>query len=74
MFVLNNGVISHKWRDNKTGKWSVLVPFPGGGFTSVSVMKNNNGDLELFATDHNGHLQHTWQKTPGGEWFAWQPV
>lgn len=72
-FLLNNGSISHKWRQ-PDGKWSPRVSFPGGPFAAVTAFANADGRLELVAADAQGNEQHCWQTAPGASWTNWQPL
>jgi hypothetical protein len=40
----------------------------GGPVSSIAVVQNHTGALELFGVGSDGHIFHKWETTPGGSW------
>ena len=40
----------------------------------LAVVRNSNGELELFMVDDSGTLWHCWQLQPGGGWSGWKSL
>lgn len=43
---------------------AIVVRFHAGGHDTGPVAMNQDGALEIFAADRNGHLWHSWQNAP----------
>ena len=68
-----------------TNKWSKCIPFAAplpfslshaapSSILSLAVEANTDGRLELFTLSKNGEVWHIWQKSPNGNWSAWQSL
>ena len=38
--------------------------------TTLRAARNKDGRQEVFGLDSQGHIWHTWQKTPNGSWLG----
>jgi hypothetical protein len=68
--------------------WQITEELPRGEFgptwfvlgqaqnlNDITVGRNANGNLEVFALDPNPGVWHVWQTNPNtGEWSDWQPI
>jgi hypothetical protein len=43
----------------------------GGGLSSLIVVQNADGRLEVFTVGGDGNLWHIWQTIPGKAWSTW---
>jgi hypothetical protein len=66
----------HIWQTTPGGAWgswsSLGLPSIILGSESIpGVVENQDGRLEVFATDYIGELWHVWQTAPNGPWSSW---
>jgi hypothetical protein len=70
----SNGAIWHAWEQSVNGSWgqfaSLGAPFSGAFTGDPAVGINPDGRLEVFATNTDGNVYHSWQNAPGGGWTA----
>jgi subtilase family serine protease len=50
---------------------AAFTPKPTG---AVAATTNQDGRVEIFATDPGGVVYHDWQVTPGGGWSGWSQL
>lgn len=48
-------------------------PTPPEGTVQFAAKTNQDGRMELFALNGDGHLTHCWRNKTGGDWVPWQP-
>jgi hypothetical protein len=68
--------IWHRWEFpfSQVGEWTEWNFFGGDEeYYNLSVINNQDGRLELFATGHSG-LSHKWQFTPNGNWTSFDSL
>ncbi|WP_155354850.1 hypothetical protein [Acrocarpospora macrocephala] len=75
VFVIGgDGRLWHLWQLSAGGGWSGWLneggSLRGGANTGPAVGTNQDGRLEVFATDTNGQVVHKWQGFSGG-WSGW---
>ncbi len=76
-----HGTIWHIWQVTPGGgwsDWSLLGTSPAHPSfphplvtTPITVWRNNDGRLEVFAVGSDGYLWHIWQLAPNSGWSDW---
>lgn len=68
----------HRWEatvnDGWNANWVSLSKPSGTNAKSISVGRNQDGRLEVFAPGADNVLYHIWQVSPGGGWSTWQSM
>jgi hypothetical protein len=63
------------FQETPGGTWSGWSPMGSGpvqaGVQEIAAAQQNDGRVELWATDNDEQLWTMWQTTPGGYWSGW---
>lgn len=76
--VDSSGNVLHAWEGTPGGAWAPWASLGCcaslSGVSILSVARNGDGRLELFAVNSSGFMMHNWQTAPSGGWSGWNSL
>ena len=68
------GQAVHIWQESPSGNWSASAFFNRTGWKDLTVGRNADGRLELFAIGPDDWAYHLWQVAPNNGWSDWAHI